>query len=224
MPEVIQGLKSSRLVKTIPPGKVDTLEVEANFFYVLDSQAPLQILYDDSPFIDHDIGTGLQLPPGQTFKRLTIRNTSLITTTTVVLFVGLDNYIDHRLNLVRLAAGRYLPIMEGKTRMAVAPITSLAASGSGGDHLDLDGVTPADGGNILYSDIKRQSVVVTNLDPASNLVWSNGATPTDVVGGVIFPQRQVILPVSEFIRIKNPTGSAIACYITEIWTTALLAI
>lgn len=215
------GLRSAKVDLLVPAGKVVPVEVPGKFFRVLESDAPLQIRYDSGPFIPHDIGTGQILPapldqngvPRQTyFKRLEIRNTSLVVDSNVTLFIGTDDYVDDRLNLTRLAEGKYLPVMEGKTRVAGWAGNSLAGAAS----ITSSATVPIDGGDVAYVDIKKQSVVFTNLDLLNDIdIRDDAGTKC----GVVFPAKQIILPVSEAITFHNGTGGALACHLLEIWTT-----
>ena len=215
------GLRSAIVNIDVPAASVVPVEIAGKMFRVLYSDAALQIRYDSGPFIPHDVGTGQVLPapmdqngvPRQTyFKRLEIRNTSVLVLSHVILFVGTDDYVDSRLNLVRLAAGQYLPVMEGRSRIAAWNGVSIL----GGASLALAGAVAIDGGDPLnYVDIKRQSVVIANLDPASSLLIRDAA---HTACGAVLPQTEQILPISEAIEVHNATGGAIACYIMEIWT------
>ena len=187
---------------TLGPGMIDSVNAEGQNFWIVFACVPVWIMYPGGEWGIYEQGSGLDnLPNGETFKRLTVRNPSL-GTITVLIYVGGPLYRDSRLS-----------VMEARTRVAAWPNTSLA----GGASAVFNGITPADGGAVGYTDLQRHALVVANLDPANPLQVLDGAgTPC----GIVFAMTQIILPVSEKISVKNGTGAAIACYIMEIWTTA----
>jgi hypothetical protein len=186
----------------LAPGMVDSINAEGQNFWIVYAAVPIQIMIPGGEFGTYEQGTGLDsLPNGETFKRLTVRNPSLANIT-VVIYVGGPLYRDSRMAL-----------MEGRTRLAAWNGTSLA----GGASQTFDGLNPADGGFAGYIDLKRHSLVIANLDPANALQILDGA---GTVCSIVFAQTEMILPVSEKITVKNGTGSAIACYIAEVWSAA----
>lgn len=188
----------------LSPGQIDSVNAEGTNFWIVFAPVPVQIMYPGGEFGIYEQGSGLDnLPNGETFKRLTVRNPSL-GAIAVVIYVGGPLYRDSRLS-----------IMEMRTRLAAWSDTQLLAA----ETATFNGVTPADGGNAGYIDLKRQSILVTNLDQLLNLEILDAA---GTACGVIFPSKQIILPVSEGITIKNANGSAVSCFIAEIWSTSLI--
>ncbi len=188
------------------PGAVDSFNAEGTNFWIIFSPVPVQVLYPNGEFGIFAQGTGLDdIPGGGTFKRLTIRNPSL-GSIIVMVYVGGPLYRDSRLS-----------VMEAPTRFTGRATQTLAATGGAGDHVDLDGINPLNPVPAGLIDLKRQSVLITNNDLAAfiEVIDVDGN-----VGARVLPSKQIILSVSEFIRISNPNALAISCQIAEIWNCA----
>ncbi len=188
----------------LKPGEVQPINAQGSNFWIVFAPCSIALKYPGGEFGAYEQGTGLDnLPDGGTFARLEIRNPSL-STITVIVYIGGPLYRDSRLS-----------VLEARTRLAAWPQTQLA----GNTAAAFDGLAPADGGDVTYIDVKRQSLVICNLDPASPLLVRNKAhTPC----AAVLPQTEQILPVSEYLEIFNATANPIACYITEIWAVAVL--
>jgi hypothetical protein len=178
----------------IPPGKVVAINAEGRNFHVVFAPVDIQIKWPGGEFVTYQQGSGVDnLPDGETFKRLEVRNPTL-GTILVQIWIGGPLYRDSRANSI-----------EPRTEFAASAVASIA----GGASVDLDGIPTG-------LRIRRKAVQVTNLDPNLNFQLRDAAGN---VGLTVFAQTSITLPISEFVRIHNPNGAPQAISISEIWWT-----
>ncbi|MDD2764178.1 MAG: hypothetical protein PHE83_09425 [Opitutaceae bacterium] len=176
------------------PGAIDSINAEGKNFWIVFAPVSVQVMYPGGEFGTYEQGTGLDnLPNGETFKRLTVRNPTL-GTITVVIYVGGPLYRDAR-----------AAVMEPKTAGIGQAAASLAATSG----LTLDGIPTG----LL---IRRKSIQLTNLDPNLRLQIRDSSGN---ILATVFKEQTYILPISESVEFYNPNGSAVACNISEIWWT-----
>ena len=178
----------------IPAGKTAPLNCgESDFFAVVLAGVDLQINVPGSEPALYAQGDSYEMPPGQVFRRLEIRNPSLADTV-VIIFAGLGRYRQQRQAL-----------LDAPSRME-----QVASAIPAGGELILSGVASGDR-------IRRRSVVVSNPDTALDvLMCDDSGAPVNVV----FPRSSAILQTSQPMRVKNPHGAAVAVYVSECWWVA----
>ncbi len=182
------------ITKEITTGAIQPIEASGTNFFVVFSPVTLQIKMPGQAFGLYEQGGGIQnLPNGETFNRLEVRNTSL-GTILVTIYVGGPLYVDSRHSIIEpdtIAIGRN--------------VNTIAAA----TDLTFDGI-PA--GNL----IRRKCIQVSNLD--ANLLLVIKDDSGNVVLSV-FPRTSITLPISKSCKIGNANGSIVACNISEIWWT-----
>lgn len=186
--------QSKAVTLIIAAGAIAPINAEGENFHVVFSPVDLAIKFPGGEFVLHPQGSGVDnLPGGQTFKRLEVRNPSLGEITAVV-YIGGPLYRDNR-----------SAIIEPKTEFAAQASATLAAA---------TGVTLS--GLPTGFRIRRKSIQVTNLDPNLTLQVRDSAGQ---VGLTVFASTSIILPISEAVEIYNANGAAQALNISEIWWT-----
>lgn len=188
--------QSYSVTKKIPPGGIEAVNIEGSNFHIVFSPVDIAIKWPGGEFVTYPQGSGVDnLPAGQTFKRLEVRNPSL-GEITVVLYVGGPLYRDNRSALI-----------EPRTEVsAQTPAASIIPNAAG---VVLDGIPTG-------LRIRRKSIQVSNLDPALNLQIRDAAGN---VALTVFAQTSITLPISEYVQVYNASGGAIASSISEIWWT-----
>jgi hypothetical protein len=179
----------------LAPGKTDGVNIgSADFFAVVFCPGDLEIKLPGGTFTLFGQGDSYTMPPGEFFTRLEVKNPSIVNTTRVVIYAGLGRYEQRRQSVI-----------EPATEFSGSPTTSLA----GGSGIAFDGITTG-------NRIRRKSINVSNLDPAAPLQLRdiNGTVALIVPAG-----HSITLPVSQYIELYNPGGSAVSFAFNEIWWT-----
>ncbi len=190
---------SSFATLKLGPGAVDSINAAGQNFWVVFAPVPIQVMYPGTEWGFFEQGTGLDnLPGDQSFPRLTVRNPSL-GAITIVIYVGGPLYRDSRLS-----------VMSTRTRLAGWNLETMA----GNAHLDLDGITPLTAPPAGVIDLQRAHILITNNDPAQ---WLELVDVAGHVCGRVLATKQILLPVSDFVRIQNPVAAGISCEIAEVW-------
>lgn len=188
------NLKGDFITKTIAAGGIAPINAEGTNFHVVFSPVDLYIKLPEGPFGVYQQGGGIDnLPGGDTFKRLEVRNPSL-GAITVVIYVGGPLYRDSRSNIIEPDT-----LGIGQDLSAIPATSELVLSG-----------TPS--GSL----IRRKSIQVSNLD--ANLLLSI-ADASDFTILWVFPKTSIILPISKPVKIVNENGSSLAASVSEIWWT-----
>ena len=189
---------SNRYRIPLQPG-VNPFNNPGRFWKLLDCPVPIRVKIGDMPEMELVAGQGFDFPAGEYFERFEITN-PLETTLTVTFWNGFVGFRDDRSNQFEAptsfvpvaASGNYVPGSLGALG-AVDLIESIAAGR-----------------------LRRKAVQICNLDPATNLLICD---TSDVVGAIVRPGETIAQPVSGPIRIKNTTGAAVACWLSEIYWT-----
>lgn len=182
------------VIKTIAPGQVVPILKEGRNFYVVFSPVDIEIARPGEGFVSYPQGTGLDsLPDGGTFNRLEVRNPSL-GEITIVLYIGGPLFRDSRAAIIE---PRIVPVVDATTSLA------------GGGTVTLSGVPSG-------LRIRRKAVLVTNKDQNNDIEIRDSGT---AVIATVFPRQTYTLPISETVKVHNPTGGAIAVNISELWWT-----
>lgn len=161
-----------------------------NKFYIIDASGTLKIKTSITSEIEFKQGQGQSF--SKAFNRVEIRNPSLTNTLYVKIWVGFGEFIDRRFQLI-----------ESNTEYVANVLTSIATiSGA-----TLTGIPSG-------SQIQRRSMLVSNNDSSNNLEIRD---KNGVSGLIVFPKTSIILSTSDEVVVYNPTGSSIACRVSEIW-------
>jgi hypothetical protein len=64
------------------------------------------------------------------------------------------------------------------------------------------------------SQIQRKAIVVSNIDANNTLVIRD---KNNNFCCAVFPNTSITLPISGEVRVFNPTGANIQCYVSEVW-------
>lgn len=176
----------------IPAGRVESINAEGRNFYVVYSPVDLEIKWNGAEFAIYGQGAGIEdMPDGQTFKRLEVRNPSAADII-VKIYIGGPLYRDSR-----------FAVIEPQTLADGWSGTQLAATTG----VIFDGI-PAG------IRVRRKCLQVTNLD--ANLLLQLRDADGHVVLSV-FPETSITLPISGPVEVYNQNGSPVACNISEIW-------
>ncbi len=177
---------------SIAAGAVQPINVEGRNFHVVFAPVDLEIKRAGGEFGIYPQGTGSEdMPNGETFRRLEVKNTSL-GDIFVTIYIGGPQYRDSR-----------SAIIEPKTRGVAHATVSLAT---------VTGVTLT--GIPSGNQVRRKAVTVTNLDPTLSLQIRDSAAGVLLT---VFPETSITLPISEGVQIYNANGAAVALNISEIW-------
>lgn len=176
----------------LAPGQTKPVNVVGDYFAVVFSPLPLDIRINGQEPDNYQQGDSMQLPPGETFKRLEVRNPSATRTATVVLYAGFGRYVQRR-----------QMVLDVPSEIVGQASTSIAALSS----VTLDGIASG-------NQIQRKAVIVSNMDPANSLLVrdSSGRTVCAVAAGF-----SITIPTSGAVTIANDTANPIVCYIGENW-------
>jgi hypothetical protein len=187
-----------QVTRIIPAGETVGMEAYGRSFYVLKANAELEINTDLTAPKVYKRGKGENFPELFRFKRLEVKNTAAFAVT-VTLWIGFGEYIDKNVD-----------VSENPSALIGIGFTSIAASPGPGNSVTLTGAPPS--ANYL----RRKSVIITNLDPANFLEYTDGTN----AAGVVFARVAIELTTSGPVTITNTTGAAISYRLSEIWYTA----
>lgn len=179
----------------IAAGKTEPVNAEGNNFHVVFAPVPIEVRWaNGGEFGFYEQGAGVRdIPGGQTFRRLEVRNPT-VGDITVVIYVGGPIYSDARSSVI-----------EPRTEYDAWTGTQInAATGQ-----TFSGVPSG-------SRIRRKAIQITNLDATLNLQVRDSAGH---VGLIVFPETSITLPISEAVEIYNANGAAVACAVSEIFWT-----
>lgn len=186
--------KGEFITKSIAAGAVEPIVAQGTNFHVVFSPVDLYIKRAGGEFGVYQQGGGIEnLPGGDTFNRLEVRNPSL-GTVVVTIYVGGPLYRDSR-----------HAVIEPDTIGIGQDLAAIPAS----SELDLSGIPSG-------SRVRRKSIQVSNLD--ANLLLSIRDID-DFVILWIFPRTSITLPISKPVKIVNENGSDLAASVSEIWWT-----
>jgi hypothetical protein len=176
----------------IPAGRVESINAEGRNFYVVYSPVDLEIKWNGAEFAIYGQGAGIEdMPDGQTFKRLEVKNPSAADII-VKIYIGGPLYRDSR-----------FAVIEPQTLADGWNGTQLAATTG----VTFDGIPSG-------IRVRRKCIQVTNLD--ANLLLQLRDDAGHVVLSV-FPETSITLPISGPVEVYNQNGSPVACNISEIW-------
>lgn len=177
------------------PGKIEPVNCGgADFFAVVMSAGDLEIKMPGGEFTLFGQGDSYTLPPGEKFTRLEVRNPSASNSAKVILYAGLGRYEQRRQSVI-----------EPDTEFISDPGTSLAAHTG----VVFDGI-------VTGQRIRRKSIEISNLDAALSLQMRDQNAN---VGLTISAGHSITLPISKYVELYNPNGSAVSYAFSEIWWT-----
>ena len=177
---------------TLAPGETKSINTQGNYFAVVFAPVDLMIRISGSEAALYSQGDSLELPAGQTFSRLEVRNPSATASVVVLIYAGVGRYVQRR-----------QAVMEPPTEFNAWVGTQLNAS----DGQTFSGVPTG-------RRMRRKCIQVTNGDATLRLQLRDAAGN---VGLEIFPETSITLPISETVEVFNPNGAAVACRVSEIW-------
>lgn len=183
---------SSFSTLSIPAGGVVPINQEGRNFHVVFAAADLQIKLPGGEFGTYQQGSGQDdLPDGDTFRRLEVRNPTL-GDLLVTIYIGGPLYRDSRASLI-----------EPRTVAAGWNAAQIGAT----TNVDFTGVPTG-------LRIRRKAILITNLDQLLRLEVRD--SDNNLVA-TVFSEQTYTLPISEFVRVRNPNGIPMAANIAEIW-------
>ncbi|EIQ00207.1 hypothetical protein OpiT1DRAFT_04749 [Opitutaceae bacterium TAV1] len=176
---------------TIPAGGVLPVPVFGNFLNVAEASAPVEIAFNSGSFEPYKMGQSVLATGEDQFGNVQVRNPG----TEAVRFsikYGLNcEFIDRRQE-----------VLPPRTRIQSREETTIAA-----------GATAALPGKYQANDIRRKSIQVSNTDTTLPVHLVDAAGN---VALVIRPLDTITLDISEPVGVKNPNGTAVAAFISEI--------
>lgn len=163
---------------------------------------PFELALNDNSFFPLNTGLKIQLPGGDDFSKVTLRNPTAASMV-IEFYVGTIIVDDLRLNIIR---GRSAPVMKAETVMTGhgGALGALAT-------YDLSNTVTFPSPNAKYI---RASTIVSNLDPAVDIEIRNQAG--DVLMPVFFRQS-ILIESSDALKIFNPTGAPVVTRIAQSW-------
>ena len=176
----------------IAAGAVEPINAEGQNFHVIFAPVDLEIKWPGGEFGTYPQGAGIKdMPGGQSFKRLEVKNPSL-GDIFVTIYIGGPLYEDSR-----------AAIIEPKTRgIGWGTVSLNAATGN-----TFSGIPSG-------NQIRRKCIQVSNLDPTLSLQLRDSS---DAVLLTVFPETSITLPISESVKVYNANGAAVALNVSEIW-------
>ena len=184
-------------------GEPKTIAAAGNFFICADVTGdgqPFEMSWDSEPYFDFNMGLDYSLSPGDSFSKLTLKNTRQSSDIVAQIYVGSGKLTDGRLNIVR---GRAAPIMHAEV-VTTAHGDTLA----GGAALDLTA------GHPTFPKYVRKATIVTNMDPAVDLEILDSADA--ILDSVLFRTTK-LYEMSTGIKIKNNSGAPVVFRAMQIW-------
>jgi hypothetical protein len=160
--------------------------------------------FSDGAWFDFDQGLTFNLGPDK-FTKLNFRAKQFVVPTRIEFYAGNAQIADSRLNIVR--DPNHYQVFDFQVRETVVragPITI-----AGGATVAFAG-TGAAGSGYGY----RKEIIVTNLDPASDLDLLDSAN--NPIGTVFFRQAN-IFETSATVKLKNNGAGAMAIRVMEIF-------
>jgi hypothetical protein len=176
----------------IPAGGTFPISQYGQTFYILKCTAPVEVRTDRTPEKPYRKGTGEEFVEELRFSRLEFRNINSFVVRLEV-WVGFGRYIDNRFEVL----DSYTGITCALPSELLGALTTLTLTGA-----------PS------QNQIQRKAIVVSNLDTGNVLrIWDEN----DELCCLVFPESSVTLPVSGIVKVRNDTGLAISCAVSEIW-------
>lgn len=184
---------------TIPAGDIHGVSVQGVGFYLKACTAQIEVKTDTTAFQSYRKGQGESYSPPlnangeieNAFTRLEFKNPNAFTVT-VEVWAGYGDFRDNRFEIVD----------------AYSEITGEATNTIAG------AATVTLNGNPTGNQIQRKALLVTNLDPSSNLEILD---TDDNICLYVLPSTSITFPCSGVVKVKNNTGSAISLAISQIW-------
>jgi hypothetical protein len=184
-------------------------------FICKEANSPFEMQFDEQGWFPWDQGLSFNIGPDRQFTRLNFRSTNPDEDTLIDFYVGNAAIADSRLNIVRDPVHyQFLCFMVCKTVIKRWNDDGIDAHNQG-TFRGIGGSGPTQAG-AAYA--YRKSILVTNLDAASNIeIFAiNGTSRV----GTVFPKTAWQLETSDDLIIANETGSRIDCRITELFYPA----
>lgn len=183
------------ITKRIPAGGYDRVDADGDFYRVISANVEFELARTGTGFLPVQQGDSEEMPPGQNFHRIDLRNPATNGTELVVrLYVGYGRSSQDRQSVMETPTG-----IIGRSVDKVNANTDVL----------FDGVAVGD-------QVRRKSIVISNLDIASYLVVKDETLNRCCV---VFPNTSITLPVSGPVYICNETASDITAYISEVFYT-----
>jgi hypothetical protein len=176
---------------TIPANGVLPYPVYGESFYFLGATAPIEAKTDKTSYKPYRKGTGENFPAELRFTRLEIKNDNAFAVQ-VTLWAGFGQYIDNRFEIVDTFTS-----IQGWVSSQINAGASAIFTGAP-----------------VGSQIQRKAIVVSNIDANNTLVIRD---KNNNFCCAVFPNTSITLPISGEVRVFNPTGANIQCYVSEVW-------
>tara|TARA_R110000803_G_scaffold188111_2_gene250522 strand:+ start:2816 stop:3463 length:648 start_codon:yes stop_codon:yes gene_type:complete len=189
------------LANEIAAGETQIIRAAGDHFYFAENTGRLLVGTDLTAESPYSVGEGEEVPEGNEFTTITLKNDSADDITFEV-FVGRNRRIDRRLNVVDGRLASVERVMSNSTEILSSATVSIANAGS----VVFSGVPTG-------TQIQRKAIIVTNEDAAGKLEISDGTN----VGAMIFKESNFLLEAAGSIEIHNNSGGVITCKIMEIW-------
>jgi hypothetical protein len=187
-----QGGAGTQDLVTLAPGEERRFPKTGVHFRIIYAAQLVEVRLDEGPAMVMAAGMGITYSGGATFETVSIKNTSALLQS-VLFYAGFAEFVQPS-----------LPLLTPPTQNVSFPsLTSLAA----GAHV---AIAPTYSGRRL----RRASVTITNADTSARLNWRDEA---GVIGGIIFPETSVLLPISETLQVFNPNGVSVSLSVSEIY-------
>lgn len=181
---------------TIAPGQTWAFNCKGDYFAVVFAPVDLIIrTFGSKAGGDPDLysqGDSMELPPGDSFTRVEVKNPSATATATVLIYAGFGRYVQRR-----------QAVVEPPTEfVGWAPGTLAATTG-----VTFTGL-PA--GNLF----RRKCIQISNEDPNLDIYIRDSSNR---VGLTVYARTSVTLPISQSVNVYNFNGVAVSVRISEIW-------
>lgn len=179
----------------IPPAGIRPVVGEGNFFLIVEANTTLEIRRTGAAWQPYEQGDSEHLPPGETFARLEIKNTTGVACLAKI-YVGFGRREQNRQS-----------VMEPPTLIRSLFAGNLPANYT----LQIPRATGA-------GDLRRKAVLVYNGSSELRLDVLDAA---GAKCGFVPNEQGHTFPVSHPMAVRNPHGVAVECFVSElVWTSA----
>jgi hypothetical protein len=189
----LRNRASNSISNILAAGGVMSIAATGTAFYLVACPTALEIKTSISSAKKYGQGTGEEMAEGQFYTFLELRNPSA-SPVSFELWYGFGRYIDTRAEVLdAYSTAKAYPLAGGQLAAGASVVFDGSSTGA---------------------EKQRKALLITNLDPGAQLKVYDAA-------GVrlmsIFPQTNIMLPISGHVVVKNENGAAVACDLGEIW-------
>jgi hypothetical protein len=215
VPAVGPSQQMQNAVLTLAAGETRQVIIQGQWLYVKELYAvpgalgaqDINIASDICGPLPYNVGTGFRFPIGSQFRYLQVENPSA-DSVYMEITAGYGDYIDNRLNIVRVRPSSIQPTIEPPIEIDAwlgDPVgTYEIPAGSFVEFLPV----------ITGLRMAQKGFTLANADPNSALLVA------DVAGipyGRVIANTSQLFPCGEGFRIYNTTGAAIVCYVGQLY-------